>query len=542
MKNKLLLIALLICCLSSVKAQNPVKPKLVVNITVAGLRYDYLLKFNKGFSSRGIMKLINEGAVCSRALIDYSNSTTPVGVATIATGAAPSSHGVVGEYWFDYTTGTRMQLGFDKEVLTVGDDAYDAQLSPRSLVASTIGDCISEIEPSSKVISVALNPLPAVIAGGFNADGVYWVSQRSGKMVSSSYYTKNLPDWVNNFNKKELAAAYCSATWKLSKHKGIYYNVLRSDIKESSTMMSLGTKKFDYEKLITTPAANSLIKDFAVQSILAEELGKDSSTDYLSVVFESPRCAAAKYGPNSMEVEDVLYRLDIEIEALLAFLESQVGKENMLVIFSSAHGSSDAVIESSKVPVGHFNASQFEILMNGFLGAQLSARMDAEQIKKSNEYGERWALEFLNNQLYLNRRKIYAAGFSLSEVQDIAANFAIQFRGVASAITSTTMQSGEFTSGVMGSAQRSYFARHSGDVVLNFLPGWIDSSSSLSQSGSPYIYDTHVPLVFWGGGVVPQTINNEVKLQDIAPTVAAYVGVTPPNASTGRPIEGIFKK
>ncbi len=516
------------------------KPRLVVNITVAGMRYDYLLKFQKGWSEGGFRRLMSEGAECQRALIDYVNTTTPVGVATIATGASPSGHGVVGSHWFDYTTGTRVQLCHDTQAVTVGDDELDAQISPRNLVASTIGDCIGEVEPASKVISVAVDPLTAVISGGFTADGVYWVSPRSGNFVTSSYYTQALADWVNTFNNQGLAAAYSSTTWMLSRPSQEYYNVFRSDVLEEAPLLDLTPREFNMERLLTRPGGNTLVKDFAVQCIIAENLGGDDATDYLNVVFEVPYIAASKYGSNSMEVEDIMYRLDNEISTFVSFLESHLGRENVLLVFAGAHGTSDPVIESSKLPAGRFNASQFEILINGFLSAQLSSRMTEEQLQKISA-DTPWVLDFVNNQLYLNRGKIYQAGFSLTDIQNLVTSFAIQFRGVASTITSITMQSGEFSTGVMGMAQRNYFARHSGDVVVNLLPGWIESDDKLSMSGSPYIYDTHVPLVFWGAGIVPQDIIRDVRLQDIAPTVAQIVGVTPPNAATGSPIAEILQ-
>lgn len=520
------------------------KPRLVVNITLDGMRYDYLLRFGESMSDNGFKKLIRDGALCERAMYDYLGTSTASGIATIATGANPSSHGVIGGHWFDYTTGRKISLTFDKSTRTVGADELDAQVSPRTMIASTIGDGIKGVSPRSKVFSIALDPTSAVVAGGFSADGAYWVSPRDGKMVSSTYYVDRLPDWVNIFNSKNLAEAYSSDRWRTCRPAADYYNVLRREISVDTSSLNfdfLTRKKYDYDRLTCSPGGNAIVRDFAVQTVIAEELGRDASTDYLSVVFNAPMRTAERYGINSMEVEDMYYRLDMEIASLVSFLETQVGYENLLVVLSSTHGSSDPVIESSRIPGGKFNAAQFSILINGFVGAQLAHRIPAAKAE-SLTGDTRWVLDFTNNQLYLNRKRIFDAGLSLSEVQMMVAEFAIQFRGVAEAVTATSMQSGQFSSGTMGKAQRSYFARHSGDVALNLLPGWIVETDKLSDSGSPYIYDTHVPLIFFGGAISSQNISRDISIEDIAPTIAHLVGVAPPNASTGSPITEIYKR
>lgn len=528
MKKFLLFIILLITTLTA-SAQWGLKPRLVLNITVAGLPYDYLLKYADGMNPDGIKKLTSQGATCYDAKINYLGSTTPAGVATIATGTTPSGHGIMGDHWYDYTTNKEVWACYDEEVRTIGADELDAQVSPRTLVASTIGDCIKGVSPSSKVFSVGVTPTSAVIAGGYLCDGAYWVSPRDGKMVSSTYYGSRLADWVEAFNAKELAKAYSTAKWSPSRDLKNYFNVLRSDIGSSKN-------KYSYSRLMATPAVNSLIKDFAVQTIIAENLGKDNSTDYLSVTFEGLLSAAAQYGSSSVECEDVFYRLDDEIATLIAFVETYVGKAQLLVVFSSANGVSPTVSEGSVMPTGYFNSEQFSILINGFLGAQLSSMLSSEQLTRIKDEDARWVLDYVEGQLYLNRRKIYAAGLSLSEVQSMAAQFAIQFRGVASAVTSSTLMGGEFSRGVMGMAHRSYFARHSGDVTLCLLPGWIASEGYKSDSGSPYIYDTHIPLIFWGGEVKQQRVIGEVSLEDIAPTIAKILEITTPNSTTGRSI------
>lgn len=536
-KIKLLLITAFICTttlsLQAAKIEGKVKPKLVVNIVVGQMRYDYLLRFSDNFTQKGFLAMIREGSSCDRASYSYLNTATSTGLATITTGTLPSIHGVIGDSWFNYTNGNRIELIKDTKCYTVGADDLDAQVSPRQLIASTLGDQLKLVTPESKVVSIALEPTSAVLMGGHTSDAIYWLNEKDGKWVTSTYYTDKLPEWVKKFNEGNFADSYSAETWKVSFSTARYHNILSKDIvtDTASSFMSfdfLTRKKYDYKRLVASPSGNTLVKDFAIQAMIYENLGKDDKTDLLNIVFDASRNIGEKYGTLSMEVEDSYYKLDKEIASLLEFFASHVGHENMLVILTSDHGAADPSIESSRMPSGRFNTDQFAVLMNGFLGAQLGSDHD-------------WVLDFSNNQIYLNRRAIYEKGLDLKDIQDKVAGFAIQFRGVSQAITASAMQNGHFTDGIMGKAQNGFFPRHSGDVVLNLLPGWTVENEKLSSSGSPYNYDTHVPLIWWGGMIGNKDVTNDVNMTDIAPTIANILSIPPPNSATGRTIYDILK-
>ncbi|MEG1607748.1 MAG: alkaline phosphatase family protein [Mucinivorans sp.] len=529
----LTIIILMVVQTMAAPLENRVKPRIVVNIVVGQMRYDYLLRFADNLSEKGFRYLITNGSSCDRAQLNYLTTSTPSGLATISTGANPSTHGVIGNGRTNYTTGERTELLKDDTVLTVGSDELDAQLSPKGLYASTIGDVIKTVSPESRVISVAFEAASAVIIGGFLPDAAYWVSPRDGRFVSNSYYMQQLPKWVQDFNATQVAEKYSSESWRVLRAAGSYHNIISRDIVRDSSSNFLNfdfltRKKYDYDRLATSPAANTLLRDFAIQAIIYENLGKDDATDLINIVFDPSRKVGEKYGSQSMEVEDCFYRMDAEIASFREFLETQFGKEKVLLVVSSDHGAADPVTDHSRLPNGRFDTNQFAILMNGFLGAQLGG-------------DQRWVLDFSDNQIYLDRRLIYEKGYNLNDIQDKVAAFAIQFRGVAQAITSHSMSSGYFAGGVMGRAQNSYFPRHSGDVVLNLLPGWTVDNNKLSDSGSPYNYDTHIPLIWWGGMVGTQDVSREVSAEDIAPTIAHIIGIAPPNAATGRPIVDIYR-
>ena len=514
------------------KLEGKAPPRLVVNLVVGQMRYDYLLRFADNLSQEGFLAMVDQGASCDRAMYTYMMTSTPSGLATLTTGANPMTHGVIGTSWFDYTTNEKIELLEDRSYYTVGSDELDTRVSPVKLLTSTVGDQLKNSNPTSKVVSIALEPMSAVLMGGYNADVAYWVSERDGKWVSSTYYTSSLPEWVTRLNDAGPAESYTDPAWSVSLPTSRYHNILRQDIKTDTTVNRLSfdfmtRKKYDYSRLAATPAGNTYVKDFAVKAIINENLGNGERPDMLNVVFDASRNIGEKYGTQSMEVEDSYYRLDADIASLLYFLDSHLGRENVLVVLTSDHGACDPVIESSRMPSGKFNPSQFWAIMAGFLGGQLGSE-------------EQWILDYSNRQLYLNHRLILEKGLRLSDVQNMVAGFAIQFRGVAQAITGTSMLNSHFSGGVLGSAQNGYFPRHSGDVIINLLPGWMEENGKLSASGTPYNYDSHVPLIWWGGRVPSSDIARDIDMMDLAPTISHLLGIAPPNASTGRPIEEII--
>lgn len=509
------------------------KPRLVVQIVVSQMRYDYLLRFADNFGEKGFHTLVREGALCTRAAYDYALTRTGSGLATLATGANPSMHGVVGERWFNYTTGEAIELGADKKAFTVGSDEYDGQYSPRGLIAGAVGDQLKATFRDSKVISVALDPVSAVVSGGHSADAVYWLNGKNGRWVTSNYYLSALPAWVEKFNEEGSVVGYSAQKWEISRPLKSYCNEEYTDISVDTvrgiSFDFLMRKKYDYDRLRRSPAGNTLVKDFAVQTIIYEGLGNDDAPDILNIVFDASRHIGERYGTGSIELEDSYYRLDEDLAALLDFLDTQVGRDRLLVVLTSDHGASDPIRANSRVPVGLFDNWQFSAIISGFLGAQLGP-------------GD-WLLKFDNRQIYLNRSLIYQKGHRLEEIQDRVANFAIQFSGVSQAVTATALQNGHFSGGVQGRMQNSYFPRNSGDVVINLMPGWIEfTEGRVSDSGSPYNYDTHVPLIWFGGSVGRTDVERDVDMTDVAPTVADILGIAPPAAATGKPISEIFLK
>lgn len=221
----------------------------------------------------------------------------------------------------------------------------------------------------------------------------------------------------------------------------------------------------------------------------------------------------------------MLYRLDSDIADLIGSITGAVPMDNVLFVLTSDHGSSDS-FDCGRVPVDRFNADQFKVIMNSFLGVQFGA-------------GD-WVLDYIDRQLYLNHNLIYQRNLSLKEVQDRAAGFALQFRGVSHVLTASSMLGGYFGDSYGEKMQNSFYPRRAGDLMLNLMPGWIEEcEESKAQSGSMYEYDTRVPVMLLGVENPAGTDAVEFDMTCLAPTLARIMRLSRPIASAGHTISKV---
>ena len=270
---------------------------------------------------------------------------------------------------------------------------------------------------------------------------------------------------------------------------------------------------------------NTAVLGLAKQAIAQYRLGEDKIPDLLNVCLDSPRRISEAYGPESIEVEDMYYRLDRDLADFLTFVFAQVKDGSVTVVLSSDHGTSPA-FDAGAEEADRFNPRQFEVIVNGFLNVRYGV-------------GD-WVVDYSDKCLWLNHNLIYERGLNLAEVQNEVAIFAMQFSGISHALAATAMRTSYFGSGYARRMQNSFYPRRSGDVILNLMPGWIEEQERCwSMSGSMYGYDTEVPLVFYGKGAGMQRVNRRVDMTAVAPTLARLAGIREPAASEGGVLEEI---
>lgn len=533
------LLALLLVSNNSFSQQQTTagKPRLVVNIVVSQIRYDYLSRFAGNLSDNGFKRFMREGVVFTNSRYNYMQTNTVAALATLTTGADPALHGVVSERWIDNVNNRTIELIADTKVSGLDCDAGVGQLSSVNLTVPTLGDQLKQESPNSKVVTIAMTPSSAIVMGGFRSD-VYWMDETRCSWISSTKYMNRLPEWVTRYNSLRTADSYLNYEWTIDKPRESYKNSGFSviNLEEESRFKKLLSLDFlkkkyisrEYSKIQYTPAGNSLVTDFVKQALIYEDLGKDENTDLLNICFDTPRLAGELFGPESIETEDMFYRLDGEIANLVDFITAQVPSKDLVIVLTSDHGASDSY-NNSQLPAERFNVAQFKMIINAFMNTQYGS-------------GE-WVTDFVDRQLYLNRNLIYNNKLSIGEVQDRVAAFALQFRGVSHALTSTAMQSGYFGDGYGRLMQNGFYPKRSGDVTINLMPGWIEENDEKrSLSGSMYDYDRHVPLMWLGMGLGSQMIRAPVDMKSIAPTLAYIMQLSKPIGAEEKQIEQIIER
>lgn len=524
----------------------PEKPRLVIGIVVEQLRYDQVEKFRSRLSDNGIKKLLNEGTYFQNASFQYMLTQSAPGYATISTGTEPALHGITSDNWYLPLKNELIFCTKDISVNPVGG-SYEAGLhSPVNLQASTFSDELKmATNRKARVYSVGMREYAAILSAGHSADGVFWYDNTSGTWMTSTYYGNYLPDWVTDFNALDLPASFLNSTWSLMRPSEDYSDCLPdSNIFESGfggrnffpyNLKKLSAKgsnnqRRDFSLLRETPFADSFTTRFAIRLMEKEKLGKDDITDYLSICYSSTDYIGHRFGPSSVEMGDAIFMLDRDIADLLTFVDDSLGKKNVLIYFTSSHGVSEipSVLENNRIPAGYFKQNQALQLLRSYLNVV---------------YGEGdWVKGYSEKQIFLNRTLIEDARIPLEEIQKKVSRFLVQFTGVASAYPYSAFEANDFGNGNLKRIINNFSPQRSGDVIVTLNPGWVEKEGDyVTNHNSPYEYDSHVPLIWYGWAANRSTVSRKVNMTDIAVTLSALCKVPFPNASVGEPLFELFR-
>lgn len=516
------------------------KPKLVVGIVVEQMRSDYISRFWDKFSDKGFKRLYNNGASCKNTYVNYAYTHSLTGYASIYSGAVPADHGIIADQWYDRLKGLQhVPFRHDKFPAT-GSNSKKNRFAPSELTASTIIDELKLNSPRSKCLSVSFNPQSSILMAGHLADAAYWVDPISGGWITSSFYKESLPSWVKSYNNNKYANIYINDTWKHLLSAERYTKNIKDDSKYEIglknrkkfpyNISALNSKTEKYKILGSIPHGNTYTKNFAIQSIVGENLGKDKYTDFLSIGFVATEQIGNNFGPLSLELEDAYLRLDYEIGFLLDFIDREVGLENCLIFLTSNHGCPfpPRYLKDIKMPGGYFRQQQAYSLLTSYLNAA---------------FGEaKWISHYDDLMFYFDHVLIENSNLNLTDFQKRAADFLVQFSGVAKVLTASDLQAGNFNSGVNMKVQNSFNSKNSGDLMVILEPGWTETEGGKTiLHNSPYSYDTHVPLVWYGWKIQRQQIFRTLEITDIVPTLSSFLGIPVPNKCSGQNIYELGK-
>ncbi len=538
----LLLAAAASFCLAApeTKAQAD-SPKLVVAITVDGLRGDMLPRFKDRFGPDGFRYLMDKGVNYTKAHFQQSNTITAVGHATLFTGGHPPQHGIASNVWFDSTSGKRIYCVGDDTEKMIGSDK--AGPSPRNLLSSTIGDeLVLASGQKSRVFSVSIKDRGAVIGGGFQGKA-YWYSKGTGDFVSSTYYFKDYPDWVKAWNAAKHADQYKNQPWQLMYDKASYVYGDADDRPSEVSYGELGrtfphsmkTEKpaTFYKSLRVVPYGDTLTVNFAIELMKHEELGDRGATDMLAISLSANDYIGHYFGPDSLEAEDNLLHLDKTLGRLFAYIDEKVGLDKTLIFLSSDHGVDDVPEHKHALgfPAGRHDEKKFVASLNSALQAKFGSKEDFIQT-------------FIEPYIYLKGETVAKLGLDREAVEDTLADALLNTNGIAMAWTRHDLTTGNIPSNsITRKVQRAFHPDRSGDVYVIQNQFWYLSewgAQLASSHGTPYTYDTHVPILFAGPGILPQTVNRPVAPSDIAPTVAVYLNTNLPSGAIGVPLNEVL--
>lgn len=543
------LVALLSLAGTCVLAQEPSwqhPPKLVVGIVVDQMRTDYIYRYWDNFGDGGFKRLIGDGAFLRDAHYNYMPTVTGPGHASIYTGTTPSHHGIVANDRYDRTTRKTIYCTMDMDANAVGTAPGNAHRSPVQLLSTTLADEIERrTERRSKTIGVALKDRSSILPIGRTGDAAYWMYGTEGNFITSTWYMKQLPQWVIDFNAKKLAEQYLAQTWSLVLPVERYHQVLPDDnpyeiplfrgVRPSLPLNldSLRKAGAGLDLISYTPWGNTITTDMALAALKGERMGTDAITDLLAISYSSTDILGHRMGPRAVEVEDMYIRLDRELKRLLDELDKSVGSGQYTVFLTADHGAVDVpqYLKDLKGSAGYVDMKQLADSLNNWFDSDV----DSLAVWEGNVFLLERALPLPEDEARGNKKP------NLRWLDGLR-----HHPGVHRTWTAKDLNFQEGTSDDLNALVRNGFMpQRSGDVLFVMRPGHFEleewSNGHGTTHGSPWTYDTHVPILFYGAGVQHTEVLRRTHITDIVPTISAIVGMSLTDACTGRVVDEVVK-
>lgn len=522
-------------------------PKLVVGLAIDQMRWDYLHRFANKYGKDGFKRLLAEGFSCNNTLINYIPTYTAVGHTSMWTGTVPSVHGIAGNNYmkdgrWTYCTEDTLSQTIDNEGIT---STKAGKNSPRNLLVTTVGDELKLFSNfRSKVIGISLKDRASILPAGHTADAAYWLDDKTGHFITSTFYRKDLPKWLKDFNKKELADSYLSKDWKTLYNIKEYTESLPDEspyegeyAEGVSTTFPYKLKKLykqlGYGLIKSTPAGTTLTFDMAKAAIEGEKMGSNEDyADLLALSISTTDYIGHQFGTHAIEIEDAYLRLDKELGEFLSFLDSKIGKGKYIFFLTADHGGAHNIsfLQDHKIPADSWDYT----LERDKANQHLSQRF-GKNLKYINTLS--------NYQVFFNKESIASAGLNFKEVKEETVNYFKQDKQYAYVIDMERSHDGSVPAEILSRAINGYNRLRSGEIFLLLQPGYYSEGQKLNIKGTTHgnwnPYDAHIPCIFMGTNIPKGHTNKETHITDIAPTICALLKIQAPNGNIGSPISEI---
>lgn len=514
------------------------RPKLVVGIVIDQMRWDYIYRYGDRFGEGGFKRLMNEGFSCNNTMLNYIPTYTAVGHSAVYTGSVPSVNGIAAnDFCID---GKRVYCTYDAGENSVGCKGNAGKMSPRNLLATTIGDELKlATNFRGKVVGVSLKDRASILPAGHDADGAYWFDDASGKFITSTYYMDKLPEWVEKFNKKDMARSLLKEGWTTMYPKNTYVESTadmsayeKAWVGGAAPVLPLNTdslfRKNGYGVIRTTPQGTTLTLKMAEAAIDGEKLGQDDITDMLAISVSTTDYVGHQFGTFAVETEDLYLRLDRDLASFFSMLDNKVGKGNYMVFLTADHAASHnfKFMQDNGMPA------------DGWVTRVLS---DSLQRHLTDKFGQNKLVKYvMNYQVFFDRDVIAKAGLDIDAVKAESMKFLRGFKEFAYVVDTENVCASSVPDIIKEKIVNGYNRLRSGDIQLIMQPGWYEIGSASDNKGTTHGVwnpcDTHIPLLFMGWHIGHGVTNARVNITDIAPTVCALLNVQMPDGCIGSAI------
>lgn len=523
------------------------RPKLVVGIVIDQMRWDYLYRYYDRYGNGGFRRMLREGVSCENTMLVHLPSYTAVGHATLYTGTTPAIHGIAANDFTDRQSGHSMYCVSDREVETVGSASGAGHMSPRNLLASTITDELRIASNfRSKVIGISLKDRASILPAGHAANAAYWYDSSNGAFITSTFYMKELPQWLKNFNAKDRPRALMHGLWNTlypaetytastpddSPYESAYLRGMRPTLPVD--MDTLFARR-GYDIVKSLPAGNTLTLEMARAAIEGESLGQDDQTDFLAISCSSTDYIGHQFGPNSVEIEDTYLRLDKDLSDFFQYLDRAIGKGQYTVFLSADHAATNNL--SFQQDHG--------LTVDGF---HIPAAEKALRDTLQSRYGNPKLIKGISNyQVVLDYEAIRQAGLDKEDVKQTLILALEKQPRVAYAIDQEKVDIAPLPDPIKEKVRNGYNRRRSGEIQILVDPGchevWSGSPYRGATHGTWNTADTHIPLLFMGWGIQPiGRLFREIRMTDLAPTIATLLRIQMPNGCIGNVIPEVLQK
>jgi len=491
------------------------RPKLVVVIVIDQFRGDYLERYRNQFGDGGFRLLVDRGAYFPNCNYNYANTRTAPGHATLFTGAYSNGHGIAANEWWDPKKKHMVSSVEDDATKLVGVNGGKIGASPHNLLADTLGDELKlATQGKARVFGISLKDRAAVLPAGFAGDAAYWIEPASGAWVTSTYYRDDLPQWVQDFNSTR-PARYWNREWKDAQG-----TVLRSTAHRQSKD---GSEAGFYDVVGPTAFANEYEFEFAKELMQYENVGRGPATDLLSISLSPNDILGHQVGPDSPEMRQMALDLDRELADFFGFLGHQIGLANVWVALSADHGVSSLpdAVKKLRIPAANIGGAKLEGQVNSALAAKFSSGHPAAFVKMD------YPLAWLDQDAF-------AAAHVREHDAEAAVGEAMKQAGLRDYYTKSQLAEGEVPDTPLGRKFRNSYSPEGSWYVMGVPDIYTVGPAKGTDHASPYTYDTHVPLAFYGLPFQPGTYQTKTEPVDLAATLAALLGINAPTHGVGR--------